>query len=591
MKTIFKFIVRGLAVIGFAVVLVSAVGWGAFFLREKPQLPEEILLAVDLTQPVVEQEGGGPMRIVAGKQDELRLADVIAALDLASKDPRVKLLVGTFRDDTFSLAVAQEVRAGVRRFADKGKDTYAFATSFGEFGPANKAYMLATGFDHIWVQPLGLLGITGLALEMPFGRDALEKIGARADFVHREEYKSAMDSFTENDFTAANREMMESMLLDLSGQMAGAIMDARNISAPVLYRLMDEAPVTAEKAKAAGLIDAIGYADEVEQAMRASHGEDAEFVDIQDYLALRRQEKQEEDMPKNTPTVAFIHATGNILQSADGVAGGDVIAADEMAAAIDDAVEDISIEAILLRLDSPGGSAVASETIRHSLKRAQDTGLPIIVSMGTTAASGGYWISSVADVVLADPATLTGSIGVIAGKVAGTDVWDKIGVHWGRLSEAENSDLWSVSAPFTDGQRRHVDALIGDVYDAFRQRVAEGRGMNAAEVAGVAKGRVWTGRQAVENGLVDEIGGFYDAIMIAKSLTGIAEDDPIYLKTFPAPETLEQKIGRLLSKLSNIGVITEKLGILLHGMETRLAPLMGVTGDGRQAVMPVGWRF
>lgn len=562
------------------------------FTREKEHLPDSIILSLDLTKDIPETAESNPIKAALGKSGSLVLKDAVSAIDFASKDPRVKVVVGNFRENSVSMAGTQELRDAIARFRDKGKTSYAFATSFGEFGAADKAYYLASAFDEIWLQPMGLVGITGLAAQSPFVKGALEKIGAKADFVHREEYKSAMDMLTEDDFTAANAEMLGSILDDLSMQMVGDIAQERQLEPLSLLRLIDDAPLNATTALREKLVTRIGYADELEELLNKSFGDKTESVDAGDYLSMRREELQSnQDDNEKRPVVAFIHATGEIAQSSEGPAKSNAMAADETVSAIQDAMDDDKVEAILLRIDSPGGSAVASETIRRGIEKAQDMGLPVIVSMGEMAGSGGYWMAMQGDVIIADPATLTGSIGVIAGKVAATDaLWDKLGVHWGMITRGDNADLWTATSPFTDAQRAKVDALVGETYQEFKKHVALARDLTDEEVAVVAKGRVWTGHQALNNGLVDELGGLADAIDYTKSLLGVSEDDRIMLKPFPEPENFASRIVKMVEGFTGMGATMTKLNSLMQSLEPVLSPVMSMTSakPGRAIMHDVG---
>lgn len=571
MKSILKFLVRGFAVVGFLVVAVSAAGWGMILTREKPKLPNDIILTLDMRGSIPEKRDGGMLNFSL-ETEKMDLRDTIAALDLAARDKRVKVVIGSFRDDATGYAEASELRDAVYRLRSAGKLTFATATSFGELGPADKAYYIASSFGSIWLQPVGVVGITGLAAQMPFLRGTLDKIGVTPDFVHREEYKTAMDMVSEYDFTPANAEMMESILDDIAGTVAQDIAVDRDITPLDYFRLTDKAPLTADEAMDAGLVDQIGYFDDVADWSLHAFGDGARLVKAEDYLAMRRHEMRDNDnAKKNIGTIAYIHAVGEITQG-ESKRGG--MSADEISDAIRDAVNDSSVEALLLRIDSPGGSAVASETIRHALQRARVfAGLPIIVSMGSTAGSGAYWVASEADYIVADPATLTGSIGVIAGKAAGTQLWEKLGINWGTIARGENADMWTMTAPFTAAQHKRLDDLVGGVYDAFKQRVAEGRDMTPQQVAAIAKGRVWTGQQALQLGLVDELGGFYDALVYAKGTIGVAETDRVLLKTFPAPENFLEKLTKSFGQLGGFGVALQRFATWMEGVQASLAPL------------------
>ena len=590
MKKILQFIVNGLAVIGFVAVALSATGWTMLLLREKPKLPESIILSLDLGHKVEEKSEENLLRsALSGEKSPLVLRDIIAALDLASHDPRVKVLLGKFGSNNFSLAEAQEIRDAVQRLNAEGKPSIAFAPSFGEMAPADKAYYLASGFNEIWLQPAGLLGITGFAAEAPFAKKAMEKIGVGADFARRSEYKSLMESVTEDDLSPANAEQLGELLDDLSMQFDDDVAAARRMSPEVISWLIDAAPLSAPMAQQSGFVDQIGYEDEIEDKLYDQLGAGTKELDAAEYLAKRRDELRHA-APKNEklPVVALIHAAGNIVQQGGDMGPvGNAIAADEIVDAFAAAVADDEVEAVLLRIDSPGGSAVASESIRRALVRAELSGLPVIVSMGSVAGSGAYWVASAADMILADPATLTGSIGVIAGKFYGKEIWDKLGIAWSQMSRGDNADLWSMAVPFTQWQHNKVDALVGDAYNQFKQHVAEGRDLSDAAVEAVARGRVWTGNQALNLGLVDELGGFYDAVEVSKNLIGLTADDPVLLKIYPAPKSLAERLQHLFGHFGRLGAQMAEFGNVLEQFMPALHKIFGATQvKGRELTMP-----
>lgn len=586
-KSALTFLVRGFALVGFLVVLLIGLGIGAASKFEKPKLPATIILSLDLRDAVDEAESDSPFRFAQGG-GALSLRDTIAAIDMAAKDDRVKLLVGRFRDDAADTASAEEIRDAVLRYRAEDKMAFASATSFGEMGPADKAYYIATAFNDIWLQPVGLVGITGAAAQMPFFKDALEKAGATAQFVHRREYKTAADSLTQTDFTEPNAEMLGSILDDISSQTVEAIALARAIAPLDYFKLQDQAPLTAMQALQAGLVDHIGYFDEILDWATERLGDKAEVVDAQDYLDMRRAEQKDEAAEKTWPTIAYIHGVGEISQGGGMInRGRGGIDADEMAQALQDAVNDETVEAVLVRLDSPGGSAVASETVRYAMQRVKAAGLPLVVSMGGMAGSGAYWIASEADWIEADPATLTGSIGVVAGKIAGTEIWNKLGINWGMITRGENADMWSLTTPFSDAQLQRVDALVGDTYDAFKARVASGRNMDQQQVEALAKGRVWTGNQAYELGLVDELGGFYESVRVTKNFIGLLDDDKVMLKEFPEEEGFLDHLKKSLGRLGNLGASMQKIVSWLQVAMPAIEPMVeGLAPRPRQLLMP-----
>jgi protease-4 len=369
--------------------------------------------------------------------------------------------------------------------------------------------------------------------------------------------------------------MLGSILDDISAQMITDIAIDRSIIPAQMHSLIDAAPLGAQQAYDAHLIDRIGYLDQIEDWALNKLGDKSKKMEAADYLSMRRDELRLEGRKKHWPTIALVQASGEIVPDAEGMArGGSMLSADKIAQGIKDAVEDKKVEAILLRIDSPGGSAVASETIRRAVELAEDSGVPVVMSMGTTAGSGAYWVAAQGDVIFADPATLTGSIGVIAGKIAGTELWEKLGINWGMITRGENADMWTVTAPFTPDQYAKVDALVGQTYAAFKNVVAEGRELNPDYVSEIAKGRVWTGAQARDLGLVDELGGFYDALHYTKGLIGMDDDDMVTLKSFPTPESATSRFLKLLDRLSSFGASMDGFAQMVAMVEHAMAPVI-----------------
>jgi protease-4 len=537
-----RFLTRVFTVIGFLVVALIASGIGfAYFREQHPQPePESIILTVDLNAAIVERME--PSAFDLAMQDEvLPLYDVVRAIDLAKNDPNVKALVARFGATQPSLSKAQEIRDALERFRATGKPMYAFGASYGDFGMGNKAYYLASVFDNIWLQPVGSVGLSGLAIEMPFAKSALEKYGITAHFFQREEYKSAMDNITRDGFAPQVREEMQAMVNDLGDQISGGIAEARKWSLDRVTKLMNEGPYTDDEALKNNLITKIAYADELNKELDGKFGKDATHAVVQDYLAFAREQ------PNDLPIVAIIYGAGIIAnKSGSSITGEAAMGADEIASAFDAAAEDKDVKGILFRVDSPGGSPEASETIRRALTNAQKRGKPVIVSMGEVAASGGYWVSMNADRIIAEPATLTGSIGVIGGKFIVGGALQKLGITWEGVKTSDNAGMWSVANDFTPAQTERVNALMDRTYQVFLKNVSDARHIPMEKMPDIAKGRVWTGAQALKIGLVDELGGYDKALAAVRKAIKIGEQDPVMLEQFPVPETPVERVMKLL---------------------------------------------
>ncbi len=524
-----------------AVVLVSAllsVMMTASLMGDRPVgIPGEMILSLTLDNGVGEQ-GQEPTIMDPFPFRRPTVHQIVDNLDAAAADDRVKALVVYLEAGGIDIAHIQEVRAAVKRFRASGKKAIIHSTSYGDFGEGLGSYYLASAFDEIWMQPVGMISIAGIGLEMPFARTLLEKIGARAQFFQREEYKNAMESFTSDSMSPASRESVRNLVDSMSGQMVKDITNDRKIKAPVFTALVDKGLLTGKEALDAKLIDRLDYADVMMAELQASLGGDPEkdkpeSVMLEDYDASRT--------PARGPKVALIYASGMIAPAGSGEGVAD---AGRISDAIDEAADNDQYKTIVIRIDSPGGSPSASETIRHAIVNAKKDGKKVIVSMGPMAASGGYWIATDADRIFALPATLTGSIGVIMGKFELSGLWQKIGVNWEDATWGQNAGLWSTNKPFTPSQTERMNVLIDDIYDAFVDRVAQGRNLPREQVLQNAKGRAWTGEDALKLGLVDEIGGLDSALDLAATFSDAKDRHGIAIDILPQPKgALEQFIA------------------------------------------------
>jgi len=541
-----RLIVGFFAVIGFVTVLLVA-GVTLLVGGLKPSvtpLPGSILLSVDLTRELPERASEEPLlRLLVGGR--LTLRNFLDAIEAAGDDPRVKGLLARVGSDENGLAKVQEVRDAIAAFRSKGKFALAFADSFGEFGPGTRPYYLATAFDEVWLQPMGNVGLTGLYAESPFLKGTLDLLGIVPEFDHREEYKTAMNLLTETKMTPAHREEVEALLASVAGQIVRGIAQGRKLSEAAVRGLIDRGPLLGEEAVEAKLVDRLGYRDEVPAHARARAGSGAEVVSLTSYLDRAGHPHRE------GATIALIYGSGLVVRSGDGAAnpvtGSNVMAATEMTRAFRAAVRDSAVRAILFRIDSPGGSAVASESIWREVVFARERGKPVIVSMGDVAGSGGYYAAAAADKIVAEPATLTGSIGVLAGKLVVADLLKKIGVSTDAAQIGTNAAMFSSTADFTARAHDRLEAFLDEIYKGFKDHVATGRHMTQEAVEAVAKGRVWSGEDAKARGLVDELGGYAVALRLAKEAAKLPPDAPITLTVFPREETMPELIYNRLS--------------------------------------------
>ena len=511
---------------------------------DEPVLPERMVLFLDLRDAIPETAGEEPLAAL-GLRRVVDTVDTLLALERAGEDPRVVGLLARLDGEGPGLAQAQELRDAVHRFRDSGRFALAFSDSFGEFGPGTQGYYLATAFEEIHLQPLGAVGLTGLMAEAPLLRGLLDNLGVEPVGGKRGVYKNAADVFTERELSPAFEEALEGLVDSLYGQIVAGIAADRGVDPATVGDLVDGAPYGAREALDLGLVDRLAFFDETVDLVEARAGVPAPLVPFEVYVAT--------DVPEaddDAPVVALVHGVGQIQrgEGGRGPAGGFVMGADTVAQALSNAIEDPEVGAILFRIDSPGGSAVGSETIGREVRRAVAAGKPVIVSMAEVAASGGYWISMGASAITARPATLTGSIGVFAGKPVLRDLWDEIGVNWGRVQRGENADMWSTAVGFDEGGRERLESFLDRTYSAFIEGVAEGRGLTRDQVVDAAEGRVWTGEQARERQLIDGVGGFRSALTLARDAVGAGPDETLELRRYPRPRSPLDRILDLLER-------------------------------------------
>jgi protease IV len=579
-----RLIVGVLAAIGgLVVVLMAAAGVAVFWLRPAAStLPERIVLQIDLTRGLADAPSANPLlRLISGSKPTMR--QFLQALETAAGDRRVKGLLAVLGSDDLGLAATQQVRDAVSGFREKGKFAIAFADSFGEFGPGTQPFYLATAFDQVWLQPMGSVGLTGLYADAPFFRGTLDLLGIVPQFDHREEFKTAVNSLTKTGFTAAQREETESLLASLGDQIVSGIAAGRKLAPGIVREAIDRAPLLDNEAVKAGLVDHLGYLDEAQAAARKRAGGGAGLVRLSAYFRAAV-------TPSEGPRIALVYGSGLIVRgrgSANPFAGGEEMAADDIARAFAGAAGDRRVRAILFRINSPGGSVVASETIWRAVVHAQQRGKPVIVSMGDVAGSGGYYIAAPADKIVAEPATLTGSIGVLAGKIVVTDFLKKLGVSTDSAQLGANAGMFSASEPFSAEGHARLEAFLDASYQGFKSHVMAGRHMSADAVEAIAKGRVWTGAQAKKLGLVDALGGYDTALRLARQAAKIAPNAPVELAVYPRPQgPIEFLYDRLSGQQRGDGGGAGAVGRAAAALAPLMARLDAFFGGPVLALMP-----
>ena len=508
-------------------------------LRQRQTAP--LILELDLTDGIGEGPATDPVSAAMSIR-KLRLPDLIAGLRRARGDNRVRALVAKVGGSRIGLARMQEIREAVADFRGSGKLAVAWAESFGEFTGGNLPYYLATAFDRIYLQPSGSVGLTGVAVEQLFLRDALARVGIGFQSAKRYEYKSAADQLTEQGFTGPAREAAERLAISVVEQLSAAIAERRGKTAEDARALLDRGPFLADDALAEGLVDALGYRDEVYADVRKHAGQEAILQYLGRYQRAHALAQRARQLPTNPRDrfVAVIYASGPIRQgrSSRGPVGSGAMGSDTVSAALRQARADDRVRAVLLRVNSPGGSYTASDTIWREVVRIRTAGKPVVVSMGDVAASGGYFISMAADVIVAQPGTLTGSIGVILGKPVFADALDRAGIATDSVAEGARATMFAPTHPFTQDEWDRINTWLDAVYRDFTHKVAQGRRMPVDRVHELARGRVWTGADAAENGLVDELGGMTAAAEIARRRAGLPAT--ARLRVYPRLTPLDQ---------------------------------------------------
>jgi len=582
-----RFIVGLLATIGAVTVL--AIAGVVVFLTTGPlapkAMPDSLVLSLDLRRLPGEGGSGGVLKgLWRDRQD---LFETVQLLWQATEDPRVVGLFVEIGDDDAGLGRVQELRQAIARFRGKGKFAIGFAEGLGGSGDHFADYYLASALDQIWLQPSGGFSVMGLAVESPFLRGGLDKLGIKVEGGKRWEFKSAPDSFTETGLTAPARENLQQLIDGLYGQFVDDVARERKLSPAKLRQLIDAAPFEAERARQEGLVDKIGYRSDAMDEVWQRAGATRELVTLAEYAGDDRRPRSGGDV------IALVRAVGTITSdSGGGLLDDDSQAnSEDVADALDAAARAKEVKAIVLRIDSPGGTYPAADAMADAVARARSAGKPIVVSMGDVAASGGYLAAVRADVIVAQPATITGSIGVFGIWPVASDLLDTLGVKVERLATGPNAGLYSAFQPSNPAQRQAINRVLDAIYADFTRQVSEARKLDASRLDAAARGRVFTGIDARRAGLVDELGGLHLALNIAKAKAGIDEGQTIRVRRFPAENDRWQKVVDRLLRLAGIEVRGPAIRMPREIRDTlaRLG-IAGRPGNVRLPPLPPLWR-
>jgi len=492
--------------------------------KPKDTTPAQAVLELDLRGGLTDQDPHNPFAAFAGPG--MSVVSVIETLRHAEGDDKVKAIFVRMPEGGMPPAAADELRLAFLHFRKAGKPIWAHSQGLYPSGAVLSTYMLGAATDSLWMQPDSSFQAVGMATEDMFFKRFFDKYGVKAEYEQRQEYKNAVNPYLYSDYTAAHRESETAWMGSIyrTGVLTAAIDRKKE---PVAFvRLVEAGPYSAEDAARKGLIDRVGQVRDASDALIARVGGKAKLVEFDDYMSHALRTERMAGGLRGKPVIAVIGAEGPIMTGRGGggnpFSGDDTVWSDDISDAFYDAIEDKDVKAIVFRVSSPGGSDTASEQILAAVKAARKAGKPVVVSMGTYAASGGYWISSQANEIVAQPTTLTGSIGVYGGKFALGDALARFGVDVRSTAVGgEYASTFGTGSGFTPDQRAAFSGWMDHIYDGFIARVAEGRKLPSDRVREIAKGRVWTGVQARQLHLVDQLGGYYDAIDRAKALARV----------------------------------------------------------------------
>jgi protease-4 len=511
-------------------ILVAAAG--ILFSGGGATFPGEKVVTLTLDRPVYDYlEAPSFSWIRRGSPQSL--ADVWSGLSRAREDAEVFGLSVYLRNARFGFGKAQEIRSLLKSFRDSEKFVNCFLETAGEGSNGTLAYFVISACDHITLAPMGDVNLVGLFSDAYFLRGSLEKLKIETDFSHAGQYKSAAEQFTRTAHSPAAEEALSSVLDDLFDQIVTTIAEDRSLTTEEVRDLIDRAPLTSEEALEGGLVDSLGYPDEFEASLSTTISEEPRLVPLSDYAPPRR--------PLTGHRIAVVFTQGTIVRGPNGTdpwSQQRYAGSESLATILSELAEDPAIPAVVLRVDSPGGSALASDLMLREVVRLAEH-KPVVVSMSDVAASGGYYIASKATGIVAEPATITGSIGVVGGKfVLRRFQEDLLGITHDTLARGANADFFSTLDHFSPEQAEQYERLMLRIYDSFVGHVAEGRDLTREAVDAVAQGRIWTGKQALDLGLVDELGGLDVALDMARQQAGLEPGEAIAIDFYPRPPSL-----------------------------------------------------
>ena len=504
-------------------------------------MPQNAILQIDFDTPIAEVGSDSLLNDITGEQNA-SFYDLIRAIAAASADDRIKAIFAEISQSDLSLSQIEELRSAILAFRHAGKKAYIFSESFGSFGGGMSEYYLASAFDEIILQPGGEVGITGISIEMPFVRKLLNRIGIKPEFYARHEYKSAYSSFTDEKMSTSLQTELNKLGGSIFAKIITDISAAQNMPKQDLLNLVDQAPLSAEKAISNQLVDELTYRNTLINRLESEY--DAKTFDWLNYLYFLAPSQG-----KQAVGIVVINGEISSGESIFEPLQGEVVAgADSFAANLKELAEIEDLKALIVRIDSPGGSYLAADYMRQALSDFKDKKqIPVIVSMSSYAASGGYFIALPADIIMAQDLSITGSIGVLGGKPVLSGLWQNLDINWDSVSFGRNSGIMSLNHSFSAAEKEAFNKSLDRVYNDFVAKTASARRISLKKMDTLARGRVWTGEQAKSNGLIDEIGGYDLAFVRAVELGNINLDKPIRIEFYPKPKTMAEKISEFFS--------------------------------------------
>lgn len=531
------------------------------------RLQRNSVLVLDVDGQINEQRANDLVHAFNGYQPVLH--DYIDAIDSAAQDPRITGIVVRVAPLATGWGKIEEIRSHLIAFQKSGKPSICY---LGYDGIGNPEYFLATGCSKIWLVPTVPVSIRGMMAEALFLRGTLDKLKIVPQYYHIAQYKTAANTYTEKKFTPAHKEEVESLLQSTYKEYISEAAAARRMDSGKFEKLVEKGPLLTSEAVQSGIVDRLAYWDQVQDYFKDGRKS-------WNPISLERYRGYISAPPGQL--IAVVHATGLIVSgsSQDSPTGGFIMGGDTVASEIRAARENRAIKAIVLRIDSGGGSVAGSEVIRREVELANAV-KPVVVSMSDVAASGGYWIATPARKIVADPDTITGSIGVLIGKFNLSGLYALLGMSTDYVATSDNATIFSDQQNFTPEQEALIQKSLNDTYAEFTQGVARGRHMSVTAVDKIAKGRVWSGAQAKQLGLVDELGGLDTAIQVAKQLSHIPENETVHIVRYPQEKTFWQLLmeheqnmsesatdsfqSALQQILNNAGTIQARMPFQLH---------------------------